>query len=247
MPLVGIIEEGEELLWDDALALSLKGMTEFPYPLLAAIRASNKDRYPISASKLGHCPRQSYYQATVDYYVVPGGQLAPMMGTWAHTLVEENTPPNTMAELELSWTTPEGVRVTGTADLVDVPNSTLSDWKTTRWMVPAKLPYGTHASQVNVYRWLLWKDKGIKVDRLQICYVDVSGPDKKKGTHNGYYAVDIDVWDDSVIDPYIRENALLLHQLIYEGNCTLPKRVGGDKKWMCRFCPPRIYEACYAE
>ena len=245
MPLVGIIEEGQELLWDDALELSLKGMTEFPYPLLAAIRASNKDRYPISASRLGGCLRQSYFQQVVDYYVTPGGELAPMMGTFAHQIVENFPPPGVAVELELEWTTPEGVRVTGMADVVDVPHSTLSDWKTTRWMVPAKLPYGSHAIQVNIYRWLLFKDKGVKVDRLQICYLDLTGPDKRKGTHNGFYAVDIDVQDDT-IDTYIRERALVLHKLIFEENEVLPKKVGGDQKWMCRFCPPRIVEACEA-
>jgi hypothetical protein len=244
MPLVGIIEEGQELLWDEALELSLQGMTEFPYPLLAAIRASNKDRYPISASRIGGCLRQTYFQQVVDYYVEPGMQLAPMMGTFAHKIVEENPPPKVAVELELEWITPEGAKVTGVADVVDVPNSTLSDWKTTRWMVPAKLPYGSHATQVNIYRWLLWKSKGIKVDRLQICYVDLTGPDRTEYKHNGYYAVDIPTQDDEAIDSYIRERALILHKLIFEGNETLPKKVGGRDKWMCRFCPDRVVEAC---
>lgn len=61
----------------------------------------------------------------------------------------------------------------GRADAVY--KDTLEDVKTTRWLTPGKLPYGEHATQVNIYNHFLQKDY------LQIQYIDLSGPTKCKG------------------------------------------------------------------
>ena len=44
-------------------------------------------------------------------------------------------------------------------------------------VISQKLPYGSHALQVNIYAYFL-KKMGRKVDRLQIQYLDMSGPTK---------------------------------------------------------------------
>jgi CRISPR/Cas system-associated exonuclease Cas4 (RecB family) len=49
--------------------------------------------------------------------------------------------------------------------------------KTTRFLYPSKMPYGSHALQVNIYAYLLGK-MGRPVNRLQIQYLDMSGPTK---------------------------------------------------------------------
>lgn len=48
---------------------------------------------------------------------------------------------------------------------------------TTRWLMPAKLPYGDHELQVNIYRWLL-ENNGYPVNRMFLHYIDLSGPSK---------------------------------------------------------------------
>lgn len=49
----------------------------------------------------------------------------------------------------------------------------IEDTKTTRWMKPSKLPYGSHSAQINSYRILSGNGKG-----MQIQYIDLTGPSK---------------------------------------------------------------------
>lgn len=66
--------------------------------------------------------------------------------------------------------------IVGRADIV-YKDGRLVDIKTTRWLYPSKIPYGSHALQVNIYAYLLGK-MGRPVNRLQIQYLDLSGPTK---------------------------------------------------------------------
>lgn len=53
----------------------------------------------------------------------------------------------------------------------------IEDAKTTRWLVPSNMPYGSHADQVNMYAML---QRGDEEDgaSLWIQYIDMSGPTK---------------------------------------------------------------------
>lgn len=51
---------------------------------------------------------------------------------------------------------------------------------TTRWLKIHSVPYGSHALQVNVYAWMLRK-MGREINKLQIQYIDLSGPSKCRG------------------------------------------------------------------
>ncbi len=102
----------------------------------------------------------------------------------------------------------------------------------TRWMYVNKLPYGSHATQVNIYAWMLRK-MGRKVKQLQIQNVDASGPTKCRkcripvraviddnggmelkcpkcgnfvtSAHLGAYLVDIPIWTDEEVESLILE------------------------------------------
>lgn len=248
--LAGIVDAGREIPWKEAFALAAKGQTEFPFSLIKAMQENdNPERWPISASQLGYCLRQSLLKRTVDYYGDPGSHLPMMMGSWLHDIVEQYAAPASKAEIPVEWTTPEGVKVTGIVDEMDftlgASNISISDWKTTRWLDPSKVPYGTHAIQVNVYRWLVQKSLDLKVTSLSIVYVDLTGPDKY-GKHNGILRTPIEIWTDEAIDSFIRKNALTLYRAHFgEGDEDfMPPKVGRDKRWACRYCPARIKAEC---
>lgn len=60
---------------------------------------------------------------------------------------------------------------------------------TTRWLMPGKLPYGSHALQVNLYAMML-RSMGTEVTSLAIQYVDMSGPSKCKSCRRMYVIKD---------------------------------------------------------
>ncbi len=67
--------------------------------------------------------------------------------------------------------------ISGRIDVLYPDSGRFLDIKTSRWITPSKLPYGSHAFQVNIYANLLEK-LGHKINRLQIQYLDMSGPTK---------------------------------------------------------------------
>jgi len=128
---------------------------------------------------------------------------------------------------------------------------TLVDYKTTRWLKKAYLPYGDHTRQVNVYRWLL-TNNGYEVDKMFLHYIDLSGPSKcrsckiplieqsgiflcpicgklVKGGHHGTAMVEVPVDIDT--ESFIRRRKEILDNA-YVNN----QPPAGDPSFLCEYC-----------
>ena len=152
-----------------ACALALKNTCGFDYALLKAMY-SDKQRFGIHVTDLTGCLRRSYYDKTVDAMEYPHQNIARFLGTSVHKALELDDP-NLVSEMHL-----EGFNVVGTADVV-YTNGRIVDYKTTRYMNPAKLPYGSHVTQINIYAAML-RTQGHPVTSAAIQYIDLSGATK---------------------------------------------------------------------
>jgi len=236
--LVGIIDNDIELTWDQVLP----SKTSIPEPIIRAVKADAEGAHDLlSASHLCGCLRAAWLKQKVDYFEALGRRLPLMMGTFVHNLlIADNS--WELCEHPVAWTTPDGLRVTGHIDHVDLLTGVLSDYKTTRWMKISALPYGTHAIQANIYRWLAeHNDDGKVVDivTLQVVYIDLTGPDKN-GTHQGIHVCPIPIWNDDAIEEYISSRA----QTLACADKDTPPMVERAQNWLCQYCPPRIFEEC---
>jgi CRISPR/Cas system-associated exonuclease Cas4 (RecB family) len=141
----------------------------YDYSLLKKVFGTS-DRSGIHVTDLLGCLRRTFYSKTDPSPEYVSDMIIRTLGTLTHAILEDDNPVFT-SEIPVSH---EGI--TGRVDLY-YENGDLIDFKTTRWLDPAKLPYGEHETQVNVYAWML-ESTGKKVDRLFIQYLDMSGPTK---------------------------------------------------------------------
>jgi len=246
--LAGIVSNDKNLTWNRVFDIAEEAghIDGIPLPVLQAIREfSLEDHDLVSASQICGCLRAAYLKRHIDYFEKPGKWLPLMMGTFTHWLLEQPPTNGTyqgLTELALQRTTSEGVVVTGHADHVDLEHSTLSDYKTTRWLKPANLPYGTHRAQVNVYRWLLEKNEigpAYDTEHLQIVYIDLTGP-ARNGDHDGVVIKNIRKWDEQRIKNFVTDNA----NILYHADTDMPPKIERENQWMCRFCPKGVLDAC---
>lgn len=159
------------------------------------------------------------------------------------------------SELPLAWN-----GIVGKSDVV-YKDGRVVDFKFTRWMYVNKLPYGSHALQVNIYAYLLRK-MGREVSRLQIQYVDASGPSKCRkcrvpvravrdeygdielkcpkcgnfvtGAHLGAYLVDIPLLSDEEVEDEILDRKEKL-----EAALAMQMPPEAEPGFLCAYCPHR--------
>ena len=105
--------------------------------------------------------------------------LLAKLGTAVHASLEAKDTSVFISEFPL-----DAFGIVGTAD-VYYRSGRILDTKTTRWLTPSKLPYGSHEMQVNIYAAML-REMGEKVTSAAIQYIDMSGPCKCKAC-NVYY------------------------------------------------------------
>jgi hypothetical protein len=241
---------GEEVEWEDALERAARGDIDIPwsYSLISAMKKGSENRYPISASQFGLCLRQSLLKRTVSFFEPAGSHIPMLMGTWAHQLVEENPHPRTQAEVELFAYTDDGVKVTGVID--DLRQRTDGRWgiidaKTTRWLNPDKVPYGSHATQVNVYRWLA-EGNDYTIADLAIEYYDLTGP-ARNHKHEGMVHAPIELWDWTKLNLFVNHRANILQAAHFPPDgeeAVMPEMVSPSERWVCKYCPANVKAEC---
>lgn len=141
----------------------------YDYSLLRRIY-TDAERTGIHVTDLTGCLRKSYYDKVRPVPISPSQRLILTLGTVAHAMLEGDDI-NMVTEMDV-----EALGVVGRMD-VYYRNGRIVDFKTTRWMMPDKLPYGSHALQVNIYAELM-RQNGFNVDSMAIQYIDMSGPSK---------------------------------------------------------------------
>lgn len=145
----------------------------YDYSLLKAIigKDQKSDRAKeIHVTDLTGCIRKAWYDKTEPSPEYVHEKLTRWIGSHMHGIVE-GSDEHLDSELKLAA---DGI--VGTSDVV-YKDGRIVDLKFVRWMYPNKLPYGSHALQVNIYAYML-RRMGREVNRLQIQYIDASGPSK---------------------------------------------------------------------
>jgi CRISPR/Cas system-associated exonuclease Cas4 (RecB family) len=153
-----------------ACARTGNGKCGFDYIVLKAIYGHDNERPDVHVTDLTGCLRKAFYSKTEKVALEPHKLYTMSLGTMVHAGLEGS---DEFVDSELVVST-EGI--VGRADVV-YKDGRLLDIKTTRWLYPSKVPYGSHTLQVNIYAYLLGK-QGVKINRLQIQYLDLSGPSK---------------------------------------------------------------------
>lgn len=208
-----------------------------------------KRKTEIHVTDITGCLRKAWYDKIDPTPEAPHESLARSLGTVIHSALEGNDE-YLQSELPI-----ERDGLMGTADIV-YNNGRIVDFKTTRWLNPSKMPYGSHEMQVNIYAWML-RGMGKQTDSLAIQYVDVSGPTKcykcripveevmgvivcpqclhePKNAHLGALVVDVPLWDDAVIASEVLPRIDTLKEAVeYE---TAPEREEG---FLCSYCAHR--------
>lgn len=139
----------------------------FDYAVLKAIFANtlSEDRSDVHVTDLTGCLLRAYWDKTDPQPKYVHDLVVLWIGQAVHKSVEEaiRDDPNVQGEVELEM---DGVK--GRADLIY--GDTIVDLKTTRWMMPGRLPYGNHSDQVKIYAEMA----GVENTRIQ--YIDTTGP-----------------------------------------------------------------------
>jgi hypothetical protein len=241
-----------ELSTEECLACALhtgRPPCGYDYALLKAIYASNeKDERAnsIHVTDLTGCARRAYYDKRDPSPEYPHEMLVRWMGSGFHKMVEGS---DGVLDCELPLNM---AGIVGRSDLV-YKDGRLVDLKFTRWMYVDKLPYGSHALQVNVYAWML-RMMGREVNRLQIQYIDASGPTKcrkcrvpvryvdgvltcpkcltaPKGAHLGAFLTDIPMYSDEEVHRLIMTRKTNLEAALAMG---MPPEA--DPGFLCAYC-----------
>jgi len=146
---------------------------QYDYGILRFIYRDRQDRPDVHVTDLTGCLRKAFFDKTRTIVSWAHQSLVLALGSITHGLLE------TEAEVDECEMAVDALGVKGTADRVHwVPGGArVVDYKTTRWLKPSNLPYGSHELQVNIYAQLL-REQGIRVKSAAIQYIDLSGPTK---------------------------------------------------------------------
>jgi CRISPR/Cas system-associated exonuclease Cas4 (RecB family) len=228
----------------------------YDYAFLNALY-SDKERTGIHVTDLTGCLRKAYYEKQNGGLEYPHEMIVRFVGTAVHSYIEKFPSPYLDNELPLEMN-----GLVGTADLY-YKKGRVVDTKTTRWMVPNKLPYGSHVKQVNVYAQML-RSLGKPVESAAIQYIDVSGPSKCpscKGkcvpgsdgvmvctrctrvlpnAHTGAYVVEVPLEPEEMIVEWIQTRQKIL-EMSLEAEAT-PE---AEPSFLCDYCA--FAEMCASE
>ena len=220
----------------------------YDYALIKRIHASLQPRGGIHVTDLVHCLRRTYYERTQNMPERPADAMYRVIGTATHGLLEHEEDQELITEMPLEY---EGV--VGTVDAYYPTSDTLVDFKTSRWLIPAKLPYGDHELQVNVYRWLL-EANSYPVNRMFLQYIDLSGPSKCRSCklplieesgvfvcpkcgkangngHHGTALVDVPMMLLDEVEAFVLERKQLLEEALEHGELA-----PADPGFLCNYC-----------
>ena len=209
-----------------ACARSMNQTCGYDYSLIK-IMLSDHERTGIHVTDITGCLRKAWYEKTQTQPEFLHMRAYLLLGNAVHKHLEDN------GEAGEAEKTIEAMGLTGTMDLYR--NGVILDYKSSRWLTPSKLPYGSHAQQVNVYAQMM-RSLGYPVKRLFVQYIDLSGPTRCKtckhvfepepetgylscprckreysGAHLGAELIEIDMYPEEEMEDYIntRRDALV--------------------------------------
>jgi len=239
-----------ELTTEQCLECALKSPKHHPpcgfdHGFLKSLFDTEDRSEEIHVTDILGCLKRSYL-GKVDRKPVHVHELIVLaMGRAVHSLVEKS---DEVASSEMSL---EYEFLVGTSDRV-YKDGRVVDYKSTRWLMPDKLPYGKDEAQVNVYGFML-RRMGFPVTSLAIQYIDMSGPTKcrackrtvrmydtlrcpncmkeVKNAHLGAVLYEVDMWNESELEWYIRDNMAKLSKALTDK--IAPEATVG---YLCGYC-----------
>jgi CRISPR/Cas system-associated exonuclease Cas4 (RecB family) len=153
-----------------ACARAMEQTCGYDYALVN-ILLHDKQRVGIHVTDITGCLRKAWYEKTQTQPEYLHSRAYILIGNAMHEYLESHG-----AEGDAERTI-EACGLVGTMDVYR--DRKILDFKSTRWLTPSKLPYGSHAMQVNIYAEMMRKS-GFPVDELWLQYIDMSGPTKCK-------------------------------------------------------------------
>ncbi|MEM4863527.1 MAG: PD-(D/E)XK nuclease family protein [Candidatus Nezhaarchaeales archaeon] len=176
------------------------------------------------------CIRRSWYDKQVgDVVSDPKGIMAVWIGRMLHEM-----PVCDEHEVELKYTTPSGIEITGRMDELCVIDGdvVIIDKKTTR-QIPGK-PLDHHVKQLLYYAYMLWKVRGVRASKIAVLYIDVSSLEVKP------YIIPINQIMIESAGREMEEKAVVLSESLRSG--IPPRRQVG---WWCSYCS--MFRRCFSE
>lgn len=216
-------------------------------------------RSGIHVTDITGCLLKTYFDKTSPVPRRPHEMLVLWLGIVFHDGLDVKGEDNFIKqEFEM-----DALGLLGRPDLL-YTNGRLIDYKTTRWIVPSKLPYGSHELQVNIYAAML-RELGKQVNSAAIQYIDLSGPTKcrkcnvpvrmpgpacpmcgepgGKEPHLGTITVEVNLWEHDEVVGLVNKRRGMLTEALENGK---PTDVLGEPSYLCRYCDHR--DICiYAE
>ena len=234
---------------EECLACAAAGENRcgFDYALLNFIYRNRESRPDIHVTDLTGCLLRSYWEKRTEVPRFAHEQMAVSLGSIVHGLLDE---PSDVTENEFDLAK---LGIKGRGDVYYPALGRLVDFKTTRWLNPANLPYGSHILQVNIYAELMRRsDKPVESAAVQ--YIDLSGPTKcracklplrpepdglrcpncsqpAKNSHLGAVLYEVDLLSSEEITEMIvqRRDALVLAQ-------EMDSPPDAEPSFLCNYC-----------
>lgn len=231
-----------------ACAQRLENDCGYDHSLLKFMFDQISNRPAIHATDLVGCQLRSYWSKGERPPEYPHQMLMRSLGVITHALLEPGETQDGFSEQTF-----QVEDLVGTVDRYYASSKRIVDFKTTRWLKPSNLPYGSHEVQVNIYAYLMRKN-GYEVDSAAIQYIDLSGPTKCKEcklpvvpvpdglacpncgyypreAHLGAVLYDVDLMHPDEIESFVeqRRDALRL-------SLSLAQEPDAEPSYLCSYC-----------
>jgi CRISPR/Cas system-associated exonuclease Cas4 (RecB family) len=230
-----------------ACARAMEQTCGYDYALVN-ILLHDKQRVGIHVTDITGCLRKAWYGKTQSQPEYLHSRAYILIGNAMHEYAEHHA-----AEGDAERTI-EACGLVGTMDVYR--DRKILDLKTTRWLTPSKLPYGSHAMQVNIYAEMM-REAGYPVDELWLQYIDMAGPSRCKtckapfvpdssgylscprchreysGAHTGAELVRIEMYPREEVREYIETRRDILLNALNGGDA--PEK---EPSFLCQgYCP----------
>lgn len=247
MPQVGFVIRGQDVLYEDALALARDNKIPYPPALLRVLFNKRQDQSP-TPSALGGCLRRFELQRQHGYFVAPEKGLAAAYGTAFHDALDHAATDEAGVQEErlTAWVDlpglPEGFNrlpMPGKPDHVDEAESLVMDWKNKNYVGKTFQPQPEHIRQVSVYAWLYWKVKGVRLQRWRIVYIAPNMSPAVVAPFEG------DLPPMQEVENWIRLRLRLWASPVSRGDLPYPQDSFFEdepkKQGLCNWCPVRAH------
>jgi hypothetical protein len=235
----------------------------YDYGLLKFMFDQNSDsrKTEVHATDLTGCLLRAFWSKTKEVAEYPHEMLMRSLGIITHGMLEGSADDSLIMELPVHEMGVHG-RLDATYHILvdeDGQHVRIVDYKTTRWLRPSNLPYGSHDLQVNIYAQLL-RSASYIVDSAAIQYIDLSGPSKcrtcklpvvpvedglvcpncgmyPRGAHLGAVTFEVTLMSEADISTFIesrRDNLLLSLEMSQDPEA--------EPSYLCSYC--KFLEEC---